>query len=95
VTTIAVITTAIAPVAPEIIPGLPQKIEVIRPTKNAACRPTIGSTFATNENAIASGMRARATVKPERISVFSCLLSENSEKNPFLFKYVSNNIKNI
>ncbi|CRZ39144.1 Uncharacterised protein [Vibrio cholerae] len=30
------ITTAIAPVAPEIIPGRPPKMEVIRPTINAA-----------------------------------------------------------
>jgi hypothetical protein len=30
------ITTAIAPVAPEIIPGRPPKIEVTNPTTNAA-----------------------------------------------------------
>ena len=35
-TTKATITTASAPVAPEIIPGLPPKIEVISDTINAA-----------------------------------------------------------
>ena len=62
------ITTAIAPVAPEIIPLLPPKTEVIKPTKKAAYKPTNGSTWATKANAIASGTRARATVSPDRMS---------------------------
>ncbi|MGB2110871.1 MAG: hypothetical protein ACPHY8_03005, partial [Patescibacteria group bacterium] len=66
---------------------------MIKPTINAACKPTIGSTFATNENAIASGIRARATVNPESTSVFNCLLSENSEKYHLFFKYESSNIE--
>lgn len=72
------ITIARAPVAHDIIPGLPQKIAVISHTINAACRPTIGSTPATNEKAIASGTSASATVKPERTSVFSCFGFESS-----------------
>ena len=60
--------TAIAPVAPEIIPLRPPKTDVIRPTIKAAYKPTNGSSFATNAKAMASGTRASATVKPERIS---------------------------
>ena len=62
------ITTAKAPVAPEIIPGRPPKIEVIKPIMNAAYKPTNGSTPATNANATASGTRANATVIPDKIS---------------------------
>ena len=54
--------------APEIIPGLPPKIEVIKPTINAAYKPTKGSTPATKAKATASGTNANATVIPERIS---------------------------
>ena len=61
-------TTASAPVAPEIIPGLPPKIAVINPIINAAYKPTSGSTPATKAKATASGTSARATVIPERIS---------------------------
>eukprot|EP00521_Asterionellopsis_glacialis_P003207 CAMPEP_0195280188 /NCGR_PEP_ID=MMETSP0706-20130129/20924_1 /TAXON_ID=33640 /ORGANISM="Asterionellopsis glacialis, Strain CCMP134" /LENGTH=36 /DNA_ID= /DNA_START= /DNA_END= /DNA_ORIENTATION= len=35
-------TTANAPVAPEIIPGRPPNTAVISPTKNAAYKPTNG-----------------------------------------------------
>lgn len=66
-----VITTARAPVAPDIIPGLQPNIAVKSHTINAAWSPTIGFTPATNENAIASGTRASATVSHERISVFT------------------------
>jgi hypothetical protein len=93
VITSEVITTAIAPVAPDIIPGLPPKIAVSKPTINAACNQTIGLTPATNENAIASGTSAKATVNPDNTSVFNCLLSENSSKKPFFFRYESNNIE--
>jgi hypothetical protein len=54
-----------APVAPEIIPGLPPIRAVIKPIINAEYKPIIGSTPATNEKAIASGTNARATVKPD------------------------------
>lgn len=60
---------ATAPVAPEIIPGLPPKMAVTSPTTNAAYNPTRGSKPAKNEKATASGTSATATVKPERISV--------------------------
>jgi len=81
VNTREVITTASAPVAPDIIPGRPQNIAVISPTKKAACNHTIGFTHAINEKAIASGTSASATVKPESISVFNCHALDNSEKN--------------
>ena len=58
-------TTAKAPVAPEIIPGLPPKIEVIKPIIKAPYKPIIGDIPATNANATASGTNASATVKPE------------------------------
>ena len=38
----ATITIAMAPVAPYIIPGLPPKIEVIKPIENAAYSPVRG-----------------------------------------------------
>ncbi len=64
------ITTARAPVAPEIIPGRPPIKAVINPTIKAAYSPTNGWTPATNAKATASGTNAKATVSPERISVF-------------------------
>ena len=57
-----------APVAPDIMPLRPPKTDVMKPTKNAAYKPTRGSTWATKAKAIAYGTRARATVRPERIS---------------------------
>ena len=65
----ATITTAKAPVAPEIIPGRPPNNAVIKPTINAAYKPTNGFTPATNANATASGTRAKATVKPDSNSI--------------------------
>ena len=72
------ITTANAPVAPEIIPGLPPKTAVIIPTINAAYNPTNGATPATNAKAIASGTSASETVSPHKISVvnFTFLISD-------------------
>lgn len=64
------ITTAKAPVAPEIMPGLPPKIEVINPIMKAPYKPMIGEIPATKANATASGTKARATVKPESTSSF-------------------------
>ncbi len=58
------ITTANAPVAPEIIPGLPPKTAVIKPTINAAYSPVNGLSPAISAKATASGIRARATVNP-------------------------------
>ena len=59
-----------APVAPEIIPGLPPKSAVTIPIINAPYKPTNGSIPATKAKATASGTSARATVNPERISFF-------------------------
>ena len=70
-TTKETITTANAPVAPEIIPGLPPMTAVINPTIKAAYRPDKGVTPATKANAIASGTRANATVRPESISILN------------------------
>ena len=74
-------TTASAPVAPEIIPGLPPNTEVIKQTMKAAYKPTSGGTFAIKAKATASGTNARATVKPDKISVLwlmflNCLISK-------------------
>ena len=63
-------TTAIAPVAPEIIPGRPPAIEVTKPIVKAAYKPTSGLTPAIIAKATASGTSARATVKPDKISFF-------------------------
>ena len=57
-------TTASAPVAPDIIPGLPPNKDVIKQTIIAAYKPVSGETCAINANAIASGTMAKATVSP-------------------------------
>ena len=59
------ITTAIAPVAPDIIPGRPPKMEVIKQTINAAYNPVKGDKPAINAKATASGTKAKATVNPD------------------------------
>lgn len=59
---------AIAPVAAEIIPGRPPIKDMITAIQNEAYSPTIGSTPAIIENAIASGIRASATTIPAKIS---------------------------
>ena len=64
-------TTAIAPVAPEIIPGRPPQTADIKPIKNAEYKPISGETPATNAKAIASGTKANETVTPERRSFLS------------------------
>ena len=65
------ITTAKAPVAPDIIPGLPPNTAVINPTIKAAYNPDNGATPATNAKAIASGTNAKATVNPDKISTLT------------------------
>ena len=62
-------TTATAPVAPEIIPGLPPRTEVTSPITNAAYNPVKGDKPAIRANAMASGTKANATVNPDRTSV--------------------------
>ena len=62
------ITSAIAPVAAEIMPGRPPAIEVTTAMQNEAYSPTLGSTPAMIENAIASGIRASATSRPDSTS---------------------------
>lgn len=61
--------TAMAPVAPEIIPGRPPKMEVTNASTKAAYNPVKGEKPGIKAKAIASGTRASATVRPERISV--------------------------
>jgi hypothetical protein len=51
------------------MPGRPPKIEVISPIQKAAYKPVSGDNPAINANAIASGIRAKATVNPDKISV--------------------------
>ncbi|MNN88262.1 hypothetical protein D3C81_2059250 [compost metagenome] len=62
------ISRAIAPVAAEIMPGLPPAIAVTTAIQNEAYKPTIGLTPARMEKAIASGISAMATVIPDKIS---------------------------
>ena len=65
--------------APEIIPGRPPITAVINPTIKAAYRPDKGVTPATKAKAIASGTRAKATVRPESISILN-----NEKEGPSL-----------
>src|SRR5690606_447102 len=62
-------TTATAPVAPEIIPGRPPRIEVTNPIINAAYNPVRGDNPAISAKATASGTSAIATVRPDNTSV--------------------------
>ena len=62
--TSGVTTSATAAVAPEIIAGRPPTIAVTVAIMKAAYNPTIGSTPAIIENAIASGISAKATTIP-------------------------------
>ena len=59
------ISSAIAPVAAEIMPGRPPAIAVITAMQNDAYRPTFGSTPAISEKAMASGISASATSTPD------------------------------
>ena len=59
---------AIAAVAAEIIPVRPPTIAVIKAIQKEAYRPTFGSTPAIIEKAMASGISAKATTSPARIS---------------------------
>ena len=61
-------TNAIAPVAADIIPGRPPTKLMTTAIQNEAYKPTLGSTPAIIEKAIASGIRARATTSPESTS---------------------------
>src|SRR3546814_17071149 len=60
--------TATAAVAADIMPGLPPTKEMITAMENDAYSPTLGSTPAMMEKPMASGIRARATRMPARIS---------------------------
>ena len=62
------ITSAIAPVAAEIIPGRPPTKLITTAIQNDAYKPTFGSTPAIIEKAIASGIKASATTKPDNVS---------------------------
>ncbi len=65
------ITRAIAPVAAEIIAGRPPTNAIVTAMTNEENSPTCGGTPARMEKEIASGIRARATTRPARISVLS------------------------
>ncbi len=56
--------SAMAPVAAEIIPGRPPVKAITTAMQNEAYRPTWGSTPAMIEKAMASGISARATTRP-------------------------------
>jgi hypothetical protein len=68
-------------VAEVIIPLLPPTMAIVIDRQNAPKRPTLGSTPAIPEKAIASGIIAKATTKPERIFDFG-------SSNQFLDKYL-------
>ncbi len=57
-------TIAMAPVAPEIIPGAPPNREVVKHMIQAAWSATLGGTSPSIEKAVASGIIARETVRP-------------------------------
>ena len=61
-------TKAIAPVAAEIIPGRPPTKLMTTAIQNEAYKPTFGSTPAIIEKAMASGIKARATTNPDKMS---------------------------
>jgi len=57
-----------APVAAEIIPGRPPTKAIVTAIEKEAYSPTLGSTPAIIEKAIAYGIRAKATTIPAKIS---------------------------
>src|SRR5690606_9448933 len=59
------ISSAMAPVAAEIIPGRPPAKAITTAIQKEAYKPTFGSTPARMENAMASGINANATTRPE------------------------------
>src|ERR1700754_2944897 len=62
------INTAVDAVAAQIIAGRPPVNAITQAITTDAYKPSLGSTAATTEKPIASGMSARATTIPERIS---------------------------
>ena len=64
----SIITSAIALVAAEIMPGRPPVNAITTAMQNDAYRPTLGSTPAMMEKAMASGIRASATTVPASTS---------------------------
>ncbi len=62
------ISRAMAPVAAEIMPGRPPAKAVTTAIQKEAYNPTLGSTSAMIENAMASGIRASATTMPDSTS---------------------------
>src|SRR5699024_8494378 len=73
-------TSATAPVAAEIMAGRPPRKAIETAMMNAENRPTLGSTPAMIENAIASGMRARPTTSPARTSRVSNLGDDSADR---------------
>ncbi len=66
--TSVIISSAMAPVAAEIIAGRPPAKAVITAIQKEAYRPTLGSTPAIIEKAIASGIKASATTSADSTS---------------------------
>ena len=63
-------TSAMAPVAAEIIPRRPPVKAITMAMTNDAYKPTLGSRPAMIENEMASGISAKATTMPESRSAF-------------------------
>src|SRR5699024_1971551 len=68
------------PVAAEIMAGRPPRKAIEVAMMNAENRPTLGSTPAMIENAIASGMRARPTTSPARTPRVSSLGEDSADR---------------
>src|SRR5690606_41240773 len=81
----ATVTTTTAPVASDIMPGLPPKMDVTKPMTKAAYNPTNGDRPAIKAKAMASGTKAMATVSPERISVLYSTFCEKSNNRKYCF----------
>lgn len=80
------ISRAIAPVAAEIMPGRPPTKAITTAMQKDAYSPTFGSTPAMMEKAMASGIRANATTRPDSTSprIFEsqlCLIDCNIGKS--------------
>jgi hypothetical protein len=69
VATRPVISSAVEPVAEVIIAMRPPTTAMVSERQNAPNNPTAGSTPAMPEKAIASGIIANATTRPERTSL--------------------------
>ena len=79
---------------PEIMPGRSPISEVTNPITKAAYRPTKGVRPAMREKATASGTRARAIVRPERILEWTVQLILRVQTERFVLYLLNQGIGN-